>query len=163
MLPAAGPSVAPQARRGAYVFPSADAAAMAPLLGRKPFPLVKPLPGEEPLFTIAHTQEAFRTREYPFPAALARPPAGWGGAGWAAQPRASGSCQRARRRRACTRSLSPEPAVPGAGGPAGRPGSGRSGALCPPSFPGPRILSTGLAVGERSSNQFPRGLVLGPN
>ncbi|KAI5139972.1 tyrosine-protein kinase BAZ1B isoform X1 [Manis pentadactyla] len=36
---------------------------MAPLLGRKPFPLVKPLPGEEPLFTIAHTQEAFRTRE----------------------------------------------------------------------------------------------------
>lgn len=39
---------------------------MAPLLGRKPFPLVKPLPGEEPLFTIAHTQEAFRTREYPF-------------------------------------------------------------------------------------------------
>lgn len=39
---------------------------MAPLLGRKPFPLVKPLPGEEPLFTIPHTQEAFRTREYPF-------------------------------------------------------------------------------------------------
>uniref|UniRef100_A0A8C6RH37 Tyrosine-protein kinase BAZ1B n=1 Tax=Nannospalax galili TaxID=1026970 RepID=A0A8C6RH37_NANGA len=36
---------------------------MAPLLGRKPFPLVKALPGEEPLFTIAHTQEAFRTRE----------------------------------------------------------------------------------------------------
>ncbi|KAM4820572.1 tyrosine-protein kinase BAZ1B [Thomomys bottae] len=36
---------------------------MAPLLGRKPFPLVKPLPGEEPLFTIPHTQEAFRTRE----------------------------------------------------------------------------------------------------
>lgn len=42
------------------------AAAMAPLLGRKPFPLVKPLPGEEALFTIPHTQEAFRTREYPF-------------------------------------------------------------------------------------------------
>uniref|UniRef100_H0WKK9 Tyrosine-protein kinase BAZ1B n=1 Tax=Otolemur garnettii TaxID=30611 RepID=H0WKK9_OTOGA len=36
---------------------------MAPLLGRKPFPLVKALPGEEPLFTIPHTQEAFRTRE----------------------------------------------------------------------------------------------------
>ncbi|XP_060029466.1 tyrosine-protein kinase BAZ1B isoform X2 [Erinaceus europaeus] len=36
---------------------------MAPLLGRKPFPLVKPPPGEEPLYTIAHTQEAFRTRE----------------------------------------------------------------------------------------------------
>lgn len=51
---------------------------MAPLLGRKPFPLVKPLPGEEPLFTIAHTQEAFRTREYLFPAGR---PAGWGGVG----------------------------------------------------------------------------------
>lgn len=51
---------------------------MAPLLGRKPFPLVKPLPGEEPLFTIAHTQETFRTREYPFLAAPAWPPAGWG-------------------------------------------------------------------------------------
>lgn len=50
---------------------------MAPLLGRKPFPLVKPLPGEEPLFTIAHTQEAFRTREYPFLGAPAWPPAGW--------------------------------------------------------------------------------------
>ncbi|XP_074045532.1 tyrosine-protein kinase BAZ1B isoform X3 [Macrotis lagotis] len=36
---------------------------MAPLLGRKPFPLVKPPPGEEPLFVIPHTQEAFRTRE----------------------------------------------------------------------------------------------------
>lgn len=61
---AAGPSAAPRAGRTA-------AAAMAPLLGRKPFPLAKPLPGEEPLFTIAHTQEAFRTREYPFPAGTA--------------------------------------------------------------------------------------------
>lgn len=41
--------------------------AMAPLLGRKPFPLAKPLPpGEQgELFVIPHTQEAFRTREYP--------------------------------------------------------------------------------------------------
>lgn len=54
---------------------------MAPLLGRKPFPLVKPLPGEEPLFTIAHTQEAFRTREYPFLAAPPWLPAGWGRVG----------------------------------------------------------------------------------
>ena len=93
---------------------------MAPLLGRKPFPLVKPLPGEEPLFTIAHTQEAFRTREYPFPVAPARPPAGWGRAGWAAQPRAGGSCQRARRWRASTPSPSPRPAVSvGVGGRAG--------------------------------------------
>lgn len=40
---------------------------MAPLLGRKPFPLAKPLPPGEPgeLFVIPHTQEAFRTREYP--------------------------------------------------------------------------------------------------
>uniref|UniRef100_A0A8D0LBR9 WAC domain-containing protein n=1 Tax=Sphenodon punctatus TaxID=8508 RepID=A0A8D0LBR9_SPHPU len=38
---------------------------MAPLLGSKPFPLVKPLPPGEPgeRFVIAHTQEAFRTRE----------------------------------------------------------------------------------------------------
>lgn len=61
--------------------------AMAPLLGRKPFPLAKPLPpagGEktegpeaaaaaateeerqqEPRFVIPHTQEVFRTSEYP--------------------------------------------------------------------------------------------------
>lgn len=77
---------------------------MAPLLGRKPFPLVKPLPGEEPVFTIAHTQEAFRTREYPFLVAPAWPPAGLGGVGrglaglGATQPRASGSCQRAEAR-----------------------------------------------------------------
>lgn len=40
---------------------------MAPLLGRKPFPLAKPLPPGEPgeRFVIPHTQEAFRTREYP--------------------------------------------------------------------------------------------------
>ncbi|KAM6337619.1 tyrosine-protein kinase BAZ1B isoform 3-T3 [Alca torda] len=39
--------------------------AMAPLLGRKPFPLAKPLPPGEPgeRFVIPHTQEAFRTRE----------------------------------------------------------------------------------------------------
>lgn len=50
--------------------------AMAPLLGRKPFPLAKPLPpGEQgELFVIPHTQEAFRTREYP-------PHRGAGGAG----------------------------------------------------------------------------------
>ncbi|XP_066189214.1 tyrosine-protein kinase BAZ1B isoform X2 [Sylvia atricapilla] len=38
---------------------------MAPLLGRKPFPLAKPLPPGEPgeRFVIPHTQEAFRTRE----------------------------------------------------------------------------------------------------
>uniref|UniRef100_A0A8C9ENT1 Tyrosine-protein kinase BAZ1B n=1 Tax=Pavo cristatus TaxID=9049 RepID=A0A8C9ENT1_PAVCR len=38
---------------------------MAPLLGRKPFPLAKPLPPGEPgeRFIIPHTQEAFRTRE----------------------------------------------------------------------------------------------------
>uniref|UniRef100_A0A8B9ZDC6 WAC domain-containing protein n=1 Tax=Anas platyrhynchos TaxID=8839 RepID=A0A8B9ZDC6_ANAPL len=38
---------------------------MAPLLGRKPFPLAKPLPAGEPgeRFIIPHTQEAFRTRE----------------------------------------------------------------------------------------------------
>ncbi|XP_067245846.1 tyrosine-protein kinase BAZ1B [Chanodichthys erythropterus] len=40
---------------------------MAPLLGRKPYPLVKPLseppgPGEE-VFTIEHTKEAFRNKE----------------------------------------------------------------------------------------------------
>lgn len=43
---------------------------MAPLLGRKPYPLVKPLseppgPGEE-VYTIEHTKEAFRNKEYPF-------------------------------------------------------------------------------------------------
>lgn len=41
---------------------------MAPLLGRKPFPLAKPLPPGEPpgeRFVIAHTQEAFRSSEYP--------------------------------------------------------------------------------------------------
>lgn len=49
---------------------------MAPLLGRKPFPLAKPLPPGEPgeRFVIPHTQEAFRTREYP-------PHRGHGGAG----------------------------------------------------------------------------------
>uniref|UniRef100_A0A8C6J7N4 Tyrosine-protein kinase BAZ1B n=1 Tax=Melopsittacus undulatus TaxID=13146 RepID=A0A8C6J7N4_MELUD len=38
---------------------------MAPLLGRKPFPLARPLPPGEPgeRFVIAHTQEAFRSRE----------------------------------------------------------------------------------------------------
>ncbi|XP_031447840.1 tyrosine-protein kinase BAZ1B isoform X2 [Phasianus colchicus] len=38
---------------------------MAPLLGRKPFPLAKPLPPGEPgeRFIVPHTQEAFRTRE----------------------------------------------------------------------------------------------------
>uniref|UniRef100_G3TEP4 Bromodomain adjacent to zinc finger domain 1B n=1 Tax=Loxodonta africana TaxID=9785 RepID=G3TEP4_LOXAF len=43
-----------------------------PLLSRKPFPLVKPLPGEEPLFTIAHTQEAFRTQGIEYEARLER-------------------------------------------------------------------------------------------
>lgn len=43
---------------------------MAPLLGRKPYPLVKPLaeppgPGEE-VCIIEHTKEAFRDKEYPF-------------------------------------------------------------------------------------------------
>lgn len=40
---------------------------MAPLLGRKPFPLAKPLPPGEAgeRFIVPHTQEAFRTREYP--------------------------------------------------------------------------------------------------
>lgn len=42
---------------------------MAPLLGRKPYPLAKPLteppgPGEES-YTIEHTGEAFRNKEYP--------------------------------------------------------------------------------------------------
>uniref|UniRef100_A0A7M4EGF0 Tyrosine-protein kinase BAZ1B n=1 Tax=Crocodylus porosus TaxID=8502 RepID=A0A7M4EGF0_CROPO len=38
---------------------------MAPLLGRKPFPLAKPLPPGElgERFVVPHTQEAFRTRE----------------------------------------------------------------------------------------------------
>ncbi|TFJ99274.1 protein S100-A5 [Platysternon megacephalum] len=38
---------------------------MAPLLGRKPFPLTKPLPPGEAgeRFIVPHTQEAFRTRE----------------------------------------------------------------------------------------------------
>jgi len=44
---------------------------MAPLLGRKPYPLVKPLseppgPGEE-VYIIEHSKEAFRNKEYPFP------------------------------------------------------------------------------------------------
>ncbi|KAK1785309.1 hypothetical protein P4O66_018706 [Electrophorus voltai] len=43
---------------------------MAPLLGRKPYPLAKPLaeapgPGEE-VYIIGHTKEAFRNKEYPF-------------------------------------------------------------------------------------------------
>lgn len=67
---------------------------MAPLLGRKPFPLVKPLPGEEPLFTIPHTQEAFRTREYPLPAAPAgRMPASHVGPGREDGPGAAGPGQ----------------------------------------------------------------------
>lgn len=42
---------------------------MAPLLGRKPYPLTKPLaeppgPGDE-VYTIEHTKEAFRNKEYP--------------------------------------------------------------------------------------------------
>lgn len=42
---------------------------MAPLLGRKPFPLAKPpsdppAEGEE-VFVIEHTKEAFKNREYP--------------------------------------------------------------------------------------------------
>lgn len=140
-----GPSVAPRALRGAATFRAAASAAataaMAPLLGRKPFPLVKPLPGEEPLFTIAHTQEAFRTREYPFqpgrPAARGvgrgGPGARRGRAGRAA--RACGSCQRAGRRRACIPSRSSSPPFRGVGARAGPeprahhpfPGS----ALCP--------------------------------
>lgn len=43
---------------------------MAPLLGRKPYPLTKPLaeppgPGDE-VYIIEHTKEAFRNKEYPF-------------------------------------------------------------------------------------------------
>lgn len=42
---------------------------MAPLLGRKPYPLVKSLaepPGSgEEIYIIPHTQEAFRDKEYP--------------------------------------------------------------------------------------------------
>lgn len=56
--------------------------AMAPLLGRKPFPLAKPLPPGEPgeRFVIPHTQEAFRTREYPLgPGARGDGAAGMGG------------------------------------------------------------------------------------
>lgn len=103
---------------------------MAPLLGRKPFPLVKPLPGEEPLFTIAHTQEAFRTREYPFLAAPAWLPAGWGRVG----PGIAGPEGHAALRRwqlsACSAMAGlhpePEPAVleRGAGGGVGRLRSG---------------------------------------
>lgn len=42
---------------------------MAPLLGRKPYPLAKPLaeppgPGEE-VYIVEHTKEAFRNKEYP--------------------------------------------------------------------------------------------------
>jgi len=42
---------------------------MAPLLGRKPYPLAKPLaepagPGDE-VYIIQHTKEAFRNKEYP--------------------------------------------------------------------------------------------------
>lgn len=42
---------------------------MAPLLGRKPYPLSKPLadlpgPGDE-VYIIEHTKEAFRNKEYP--------------------------------------------------------------------------------------------------
>lgn len=44
---------------------------MAPLLGRKPYPLVKPPaepPGpEEQHYTIEHTRETFRNKEYPLP------------------------------------------------------------------------------------------------
>lgn len=43
---------------------------MAPLLGRKPYPLAKPLaepPGlGEEVYIIEHTKEAFRNKEYPF-------------------------------------------------------------------------------------------------
>lgn len=57
----------PPARARRHRADPAAAAAMAPLLGRKPFPLAKPLPPGEPgeRFIIPHTQEAFRTREYP--------------------------------------------------------------------------------------------------
>lgn len=48
---------------------------MAPLLGRKPYPLAKPPaeppgPGEQ-LHTIPHTKEAFTNKEYPFLSELA--------------------------------------------------------------------------------------------
>lgn len=57
----------PPARARRHRADPAAAAAMAPLLGRKPFPLAKPLPPGEPgeRFIVPHTQEAFRTREYP--------------------------------------------------------------------------------------------------
>lgn len=42
---------------------------MAPLLGRKPYPLAKPLTEDpnpaEPLYIIPHTKEAFTNKEYP--------------------------------------------------------------------------------------------------
>lgn len=116
---------------------------MAPLLGRKPFPLVKPLPGEEPLFTIAHTQEAFRTREYPFqpgPPGRRRGGAGWAGGSPGPEgrdARASGSCQRARRRRACSPRRELEPAVP-RGGRAGERAGPEPRALHP--FPAPHFV-----------------------
>lgn len=82
---------------------------MAPLLGRKPFPLVKPLPGEEPLYTIAHTQEAFRTREYPFPRRAGPEARGRGGESRGLRWVRAGSCQR----EGWPVGLHPAPAGPG--------------------------------------------------
>lgn len=78
--------------------------------------------------------------------------------GWALLPCASGRCQRARRRRACTLSLSPR-FWGQAGGGAGRPLSGRYGAPSSPSFARLRTLFPGLAVEKRPP---PPGLALGP-
>lgn len=136
---------------------------MAPLLGRKPFPLVKPLPGEEPLFTIAHTQEAFRTREYPFPAAPAWPPAGWAGGSSGRGPRSPAPGAAVSVRMPAGLHRESEPAALGGeagGGGEDRRCTGRCGAPRLPSIPRHRTLSPGLAVEERPPPPHPLGLAL---
>lgn len=82
---------------------------MAPLLGRKPFPLVKPPPGEERLFTIAHTQEAFRTREYP---CFHRGGLSRAGPGWSREGAAHRGCSGGARARAAQLSVHGRPLHP---------------------------------------------------
>lgn len=108
---------------------------MAPLLGRKPFPLAKPLPPGEPgeRFVIPHTQEAFRTREYPLgPAPRGDGVAEWwgGGTGGSAAVTRRGGCPRAERVRRCWARNRPPPLLrfSRVGGGAEQSGSGAVGA-----------------------------------
>lgn len=112
--------------------------AMAPLLGRKPFPLAKPLPAGEPgeRFIIPHTQEAFRTREYPHGRGGGGGGGGRDGPGAASLSPAGGSGAAAR-----------AASVPGGRGPGlrgrpGPPGEGPCEAAAGPS-PGPRRTKPG--------------------